>query len=165
MREVIIRIAEDSDFEDIYAIWRQGLESSFDITLLDDTVIEKFHSNFLQREGIFNFWVAQDSSKDILGWQSLIRASNNPFRKNIWAESSTYLNKKFRNNGLGEQLLSHVIKEAESSSLQYIIGFVTKSNEAAIQLVNRTGWTEIGEIPQRKNSKNQYPKLIFIRPV
>ena len=161
-----IRLAKDDDFEVIFSIWLEGIKNSFDTNQFDKEKLKtKFCSTFFQRQGIFNFWVAVDIDKNIWGWQSLIKCFNHPFKENIYAESSTYISKGYRFKGLGTQLLDFVIKEAEKSSLEYVIGFVATINEAARKITQETGWIEVGGIPASKKNKNGIAKTFLVRPV
>ena len=161
-----IRLATDADYDNIYAIWLEGIENSFDRSPEDHPHIEaKFRQNFEQRHGIFNFWVATDAEGHILGWQSLTKFSNNPFCQTTHAESSTYLAKQTRFKGLGKQLLAHALQEAEKSSLEYVMGFVSLANEAAKKATRETGWIEVGAIPRSKKGKNTFTKSLIVRPV
>lgn len=161
-----IRLATDNDFEAIFSIWLDGISNSFEYKETDkDKIKVKFTSNFNQRQGIFNFWVAVDIQNKVLGWQSLIKTSSNPFRENTFAESSTYIAKYCRIKGIGKQLLEYVINEAEDSQLEYIIGFVAIQNEAAKEITRQTGWIEVGQIPNSKKYSNEIKKSFLVRPV
>lgn len=161
-----IRVANNEDFETIFTIWLDGISNSFDYKESDlDNIKLIFTSNFNNRNGIFNFWVAVDPNDNILGWQSLIRTSNNPFRINTYAESSTYISKTNRYKGVGKLLLDYVMKEAEKSSLEYVIGFVSIKNEAARKITQETGWIEVGQIPPSKKRNDKFKKTFLVRPV
>jgi L-amino acid N-acyltransferase YncA len=161
-----IRLATENDFEAIFSIWLDGVNNSFEYKETDkDRVKEKFTSNFKQRNGIFNFWVAVDTHNKIWGWQSLIKTSNNPFRENSFAESSTYIAKDNRLKGIGKQLLEYVMNEAEASQLEYVIGFVALGNEAAKKITKQTGWIEIGQLPSSKKRNSEIKKSFLVRPV
>ena len=72
--KINIRTAYDDDYESILNIWLQGIENSFDFTVLDISIAKKsFAKLFNKRKGIFNYWVAVDETNDIVGWQSLIK--------------------------------------------------------------------------------------------
>lgn len=165
-QNIKIRLAQDEDFEQILSIWFEGIGNSFNIENAHIEIVkEKFTSNFFQRQGIFNFWVAVDKREKILGWQSLIKCFYNPFRQNTYAESSTYIAKSTRFKGLGKLLLDFVMKEAEKSELEYVIGFVALKNEVAKKITMETGWIEVGKIPSSKKYENEFPKSFLIRPV
>lgn len=163
---VNIRIAIQEDLPKVLSIWLDGIINSFDPDTISQAELEAdFTSNFDQRAGIFNFWVAEDNENNILGWQSLIRTSNNPFRKNNYAESSTYISMDNRYKGLGKDLLQHVINEAENSPLEYIVGFISITNTAALRITKETGWIEVGLIPPSAKSKYKISKLFLVKPL
>lgn len=132
----------------------------------DDLYKNKFIENFNSRIGIFNLGVAVDlDNNTILGWQSLIKASNNPFRENFYAESSTYVGKKARKQGVGELLIDFVKKEAESSMLTHVLGFVSFNNKVAKKITANTGWSEVGTITVSENGIHLFAQFLMIRPI
>lgn len=166
LETINIRLALEEDFETIYAIWLEGIENSFDRKAADEQAVrQKFRSNFQERQGIFNYWVAVGARQDILGWQSLIRYSNNPFRQNTYAESSTYIAKQARASGVGKLLLEHMLREAEKSELEYVVGFVSLTNAAARKITEETGWIEVGVVPASKKGDYIFCKSFIMRPV
>lgn len=138
--KIKVRLATDDDFKNIFSIWLDGIENSFDASRIDTSSLrQRFQRNFSQRSGIFNFWVAVDENQNIVGWQCLIKPSNNPLREDISAESSTYIASNCRYTGTGQMLLAHVIKEAENTDLEYIIAFVATTNSAAEKSLMKQG--------------------------
>lgn len=167
VQDITIRLSDDSDFDSIFNIWLEGIENSFDMGEFGEAEVrQKFHANFRERQGIFNFWVAVDTENKVVGWQSLVKFSNNPFRQDTYAESSTYIARATRLKGLGRTLLSHALQEAEASTLEYIIAFIAQKNEAARKMARETGWLEVGEIPaDRERMKHKHPKVFLVRQV
>lgn len=163
--KIHIRLAADDDFETILSIWLNGINAMVDERSNQESFKAKFSANFFQRNGIFNFWVAVDEDDIIYGWQSLIKIFYHPFRQDTYAESSTYIAKNHRFNGIGKKLLEFVLKEAEESSLEYVIGFVSLANEAARKITKETGWIEIGQLPDLRTKQRNILKSILIRPV
>lgn len=165
INDIEIRLAVEDDFETIFSIWMDGIENSFNKDLIDEAILkEKFSRNFQNRCGIFNYWVAIKDN-EILGWQSLTKFSYNPFKENIYAESSTYISRKCRFKGIGQLLIGYVMQQAEKSQLEYIAGFVSTANMAARKITKETGWVEIGEMPLSLKGDNSYTKMMLIRPV
>ena len=162
---VSIRLANDNDFEQIFEIWLSGIQNSFDTTDIEHNLLkEKFKRNFSQRQGIFNYWVAIIDDK-IIGWQSLSKMTNNPLKDNIYAEYRLYVHKSNRKSSLGRFLVNHIFLEAKKSKLEFLVAYISYSNEAIRQLSLKTGWHEIGIIPQSLKSNNKFSKLITIKPV
>lgn len=161
---IAIRLAIDDDFESIYQIWMEGIGSSFDIQdKKDDALKDKFKSVFLNRKGIFNYWVAVNIKGDVLGWQSLNKSTVNPIKENHLAESSTYITTSARNSGIGELLLGHVIKLAKETEIRYIIGEIRDTNTLSRAMVAKLGFTEIGKFPE--NSKSDISNIFTVLPL
>lgn len=161
-----IRLANDDDFEQIFNIWIEGISSSFDTTSISENELkEKFKSNFFKRVGIFNFWVSVSENNEIAGWQSLNKCTVNPLKENHFAESSTYVKKEFRKFGVGEMLLSYVVETAYTSSIQYIIAYVTSVNTATRTIGKKIGFVEIGQLPKSNKASFALDKIFIVKPV
>jgi len=161
-----IRLASDTDYDQIYAIYLEGIGNSFDVNPKELPEIErKFLSNFKNRKGSFNFWVAINEKNQIVGWQSLTKGSANPFRAKYFAESSTYISKHYRFEGVGELLLTHAIEEAKKSELHYITGFVSDNNVSSKNMTKKLGFIEVGVIPPSKKTDTKIQQIFIIRPL
>ena len=166
MSEVIIRIAGDNDFESLYSIWLEGIHNSFEFDMSDLLKYKaQFKNNFEMRSSIYNYWIACDADGKIFGYQALIKCFLNPFRSPIFAESSTYISNDAQNRGIGKLLLGYAIQQAEKSSLHYIVGFVSSTNERAKKITSDLGFVTIGPIPKSKKAIGTIEKLLMIRPV
>lgn len=156
-----IRPATSTDYQSIYEIWLEGIANSFSIENYNlEEVSKKFRRNFDERNSIFNFWVAVNDSGDIMGWQSLIPFSNNPFRMIEYAESSTYISLHQRKMNLGSQLLAHALGEAKKNGLKFVVGFVASNNHSVIRLTQEIGFKLVGEMP---NTEQGILKLFLIK--
>ena len=164
-QNIKIRLAEDRDFEQILSIWLEGIGNSFDEANFDMEMVKgKFKANFFKRQGIFNFWVAVDENDTVLGWQCLTKCLSHPFKETVYAESSTYIAKNIRYEGLGKLLIGLVMREAEKSELEYVIGFVGVNNKAARRITAQTGYIEVGIVPPSKKDNNKFQKIFMVRP-
>lgn len=163
--DIKIRLAEAADSEELFSIWIDAISQIFTVTTDQRTQFKKdFLSNFDRRSGVFNFWVAEDSTGKIVGFQSLLPNTSNPLVRNLTAESSTYLHSDARGLGIGGRLLNYVMGEAEKSELLYVFGLVSERNGAVRNIASKSGWMEVGELPASK--KASFPARIFmVRPV
>jgi L-amino acid N-acyltransferase YncA len=165
-QNISVRLANDSDFEQIFEIWTSGIQNSFDTSSVDiKDVKEKFLSIFMLRQGIFNYWVALDEFDKIVGWQSFSKTTQNPLKDWQYAESSTYVHKDYRKLGIADLLVDTAMDEAEKSQLQYVIAYVSLTNDIIRKMAIAKGWTEVGVLPSSKKSDNKFPKLFIVRPV
>lgn len=160
-----IRLANDEDFEEIFTIWLDGISFSFDLTFINQVEIkEKFKSNFYLRFGIFNYWLAISEASEITGWQSLNKCTTNPLKDNHFAESSTYIKKVFRKDGVGELLLNYVFKEAKKSPLKYITAYISSENKGVNILIEKVGFIKVGQLPDL-NLPEGSSKFFIVKPL
>ncbi len=89
-----VRIAQNTDFEQIFEIWIEGIKETFPSLQLTRIEEEKFKANFSNREP-FHFWVVERENK-IIGWQSHIPCTNSPLKFQLYAETSIYVCNEYR---------------------------------------------------------------------
>lgn len=79
-------------------------------------------------------------------------ASYGPFRAfpafKYTVEHAIYVDSAFRGQGLGEQLLQHLILRAQAQQKHAMIGAIDASNEGSIALHKKLGFTCNGILPQ-----------------
>jgi len=161
-----IQLAEDSDFENIFKIWTEGLSQSFEPNLIDeDRLRTKFEKIFKNRDGIFNYWVAKNDVGEILGWQSLNKCTVNPVKEDHFAESSTYVKREYRKFGIGESLLKYMINTALESRLRYITAYINAENKSIRKITQSLGFIEIGALPLNSKQSGRIDKLFIIKPL
>lgn len=154
--------AESEDLLTILQIWKEGLLSLYpdiEITLEQENL---FRENFENGRFPYTFWVAKENN-EIIGWQSYAPVFETPLKKGTAAESSTYIKKGHHKAGVAYELMKHALSELQNTNLDFIYGFVNKSNYSAIKLVNKIGFTEVGDIPVIHNLflYNQEKKLFI----
>lgn len=161
----LIRLANDEDFEEIFTIWLDGILISFDQSSMSQSELKvKFEQNYSLRSGIFNYWIAVSKTNEMAGWQSLNKCTTNPLKDNFFAESSTYIKKDYRNEGVGELLLNHVFGEAKNSSLKYITAYISCENKGINLLCDKVGFTTVGQLPNL-NPAERLSKLFIVKPL
>lgn len=146
-----IRDAQEIDLERILDIWKQSAEIAV------GRPIEKINADYLKRffhERIFmskpfGFWVAENEG-EVVGWQALLPFDNNPVMRGYNAESSTYVSNDFLYRGVGETLIRYAMCQAQETDLQYIFGFISFENPAALSMVKKCGWEAVGLVPTPK---------------
>jgi L-amino acid N-acyltransferase YncA len=161
-----IRKAELGDLQEIIRIWANGSQDALGKPIGDGNInYEDFFRQKVQsQDGIFQIWVAVDSDKSILGWQSLSPMTNNPAVRNYIAESSTYVCPKRRKEGVGKALVEYGLKHSKNTDLRYVMAFVRKGNEGVLKIADETGCQPIGTIPASPKSEVN-DELIFITHV
>lgn len=145
---VTITLAENDDFDIIFSIWCHGNDFLSQLPSLEfDEVRKSFLANFSLRNGIFNYWKLTTESHEILGWGSIIRGSNTPFRSTVVGETSVYISKNYFGLGYGIALLNFIVHKAKESELQLLTAFISVANETSLKLARRAGFMEVGVLP------------------
>lgn len=161
-----IRLASDKDFDEVFEIWRDGNDRLIFLSESSTKILEEtFRQNFQNREGIFNFWIASNSRGTIVGWGSLIKASNNPFRMDICAETSIYIGTEYINKGYGVELLQYIIKEAKSSVLSFLTTYISPTNESSFRLAKKFGFIETSVRLNYQSQNTRFEKILLINPL
>lgn len=158
-----MRLALDSDLEQIVNIWYENISDRYRI---DEDELDRYETTlrelFSSRKNFHNFWVAVSRVDDrIAGWQSYFPLFSTPLLKDHIVESSTYLCYQHRSKGLGYQLMSFALQQLKSSGIKMVIGIIAADNLSAVNLVKKLGFENIGSMPAIKNlSTHQYDKVI-----
>jgi putative acetyltransferase len=138
MAEFVFRAATNKDTTRITELIKSvlaefGLEYSPDTTDMDLTDIEK---NYTGNGGKFE--IIEDDKKEIIGTAALYRVDESTcmLRK-------MYLDKKFRNLGLGRQLLERILGTASGQGFKEMILETNTRMIAAISLYEKYGFKKI----------------------
>lgn len=139
--------AKDQDYEEILSIWREANTQMLDgLSESSASFTKTFSRNFNQRNEIFDYWVLKTNDDDIVGFGSLIRASNNPFRADLCAEASIYVTSDKIGLGYGVRLSSHIVEWAKQSTLQFLTTYIEPTNRSSLRLAKKFGFHEVANI-------------------
>lgn len=156
-----LRAAVTNDFDSIHDIWIEELNKLTEDRQVKGAFSKKFKENFQNRNDTYNFWVAETTDKCIVGWQCVLNVFNNPFRANLYGESSTYISGNYRNMGLGKKLLSYATMRSKENGLAYLIGVVSKNNIVAKKLLDDLAWQQVLDLPNNSNNLNKSKVLFY----
>lgn len=100
--------------------------------------------------GMRPLYVAEDESKNIVGWLSFQSFYGRP-AYNATAEVSIYLDPAARGKGLGKTLLQYAIDCCDSLGIKTLMGFIFSHNEPSLKLFERFGFETWGNFPNIAN--------------
>lgn len=89
--------------------------------------------------GIFLSFVAVNSSKEIVGF-AYLRMDKKKYKDSNAANFGIFVNKNYRNKGIGVKLLKHIIKVASENSITKIKLVVNSKNLNAINFYKKHGF-------------------------
>jgi L-amino acid N-acyltransferase YncA len=135
---VTIRSFREADWNVVSDIYRQGIETSnatFETQVPNyGDWIKKFHAHLL--------WVVV-IDKAVVGWAGLQPVSPRKVYEGV-AEVTIYIDPKHGGNGIGTELMKHLISESEQAGIWTLYASIFPENTASIRLHVSNGFREIG---------------------
>jgi len=156
---VVYRQAEDGDYPSIERIWIEGAKILFGL-LPTDAEQSFFQENFTVRAQ-HSFWVAEQD-RDILGFQSYLPLSKNPFKKDTIVESSTYISERAQSKKVAYNLIEISLNYLKSTDVMYVGAFIGSENVGALKLAEKFGYIMVGRIPSHIKRGKRYDNRVFM---
>ena len=129
---------EPQHWEQVAEIYRLGLSSrnaTFEIEVPDfESWNKKFHDHLR--------WVVVFENK-IVGWAGLLPVSARKVYDGV-TEVSIYIHPDFAGQGIGKQLMNHLIAKSEKAGIWTLYASIFPENKASIYLHVSNGFREIG---------------------
>ena len=86
---------------------------------------------------------AEDAAGELVGWSALSPVSRRPCYAGV-AENSVYVRGTARGQGIGRELLSRLIRDAETDGIWTIQTSIFPENTASLVLHERCGFRRVG---------------------
>lgn len=83
------------------------------------------------------------SDNNVIGWAALSPTSSRCVYEGV-CEVSIYIDNAFKGQGVGTQLLRHMIVESEKRGIWTVQAGIMKDNESSLKLHKKCGFREIG---------------------
>ena len=138
MVPVIIDQMKASDWEQVRAIYLEGIRSGHSTFETDAPSWEKWDEGHLQ----FARLVMRDG-ETVLGWAALSPVSKRHVYRGV-AEVTVYVSAAMHGQGIGRALLEALIDESERNGIWTLQASIFPENTASVQLHLRCGFREVG---------------------
>ncbi|HEY7292850.1 MAG TPA: arsinothricin resistance N-acetyltransferase ArsN1 family A [Vicinamibacterales bacterium] len=146
--EVALRRARDADARAIAAIHNQGIidrMATLDTTLRTDDGTREWLAKRGPRHPVI---VAVETARGVADQQVVGWASLNPYNPrpayDHAADFSVYVERSARHQGVGRQLLHHLVATARELGFHKMVLAALARNEAGIALYERCGFVRVG---------------------
>ena len=138
MVPVIIDQMKASDWEQVRAIYLEGIRSGHSTFETDAPSWEKWDEGHLQ----FARLVMRDG-ETVLGWAALSPVSKRHVYRGV-AEVTVYVSEAVHGQGIGRALLEALIDESERNGIWTLQASIFPENTASVELHLRCGFREVG---------------------
>ena len=138
MVDVIIDQLRASDWEQVRAIYLEGIRSGHSTFETDAPSWERWDEGHLQ----FARFVMRDG-ETALGWAALSPVSKRQVYRGV-AEVTVYVSENARGQGIGRALLEALIDESLKNGIWTLQASIFPENAASVQLHLRCGFREVG---------------------
>lgn len=101
---------------------------------------------------------------EVVAWASLSRWSDRSAYDGT-AEVSVYVHQHHRSKGIGSILFKHLVQQAETLGLHYLLSRISEGNETSIRMHLRNGFSTIGVMHQVGNKFGQYLDVTLMEKV
>lgn len=157
---LLIRQGGLSDLDGIVRICETHAEY-WDGSLPSEMRLNDFFSRALKaQDDVFQFWVAEDGRRVMVGWEMLSAASADPADRRLTAEATTCLGRQ--STGLGRMLATHAIRHAARTPLQYVFARVPTRDSLMVSVLEAVGYQEVGLIPEALKAPARPEQLEFV---
>ena len=160
---ITIRPATERDVSRITEIYNEAILSSTATFDTEEKSVEDRLDWFRAHKSIHPVIVAEMKSI-VIGYASLSRWSERAAYDST-AETSLYVHKDFRKQGVGKQLLEVVVLEGEQVGLHSLIARITHGNEQSVYLHERLGFTVIGTLREVGEKFGAYHDVQMLQKV
>lgn len=157
---MIIRVANESDLEEILAIYNDAILNTTAVyTYKEKDIYERREWFLSKREKGYPVWVYEKDYR-VAGFATYGSFREWPAYK-YTVEHSIYVHKDFRNYGIGTLLLKTVIEDAQEKGYGTIVAGIDASNANSIHLHEKLGFVSAGLIHKAGYKFGQWLDLAF----
>lgn len=136
--DFVIDIMKSSDWEQVAAIYREGIETGIATFQQEPPSWESWDKGHLS-----SCRLVARYAEHILGWAALSPFSSREVYRGV-ADVSIYVSAKHRGQGVGKVLLNALVAESEKIGLWTLQSRIIRENTSSIALHKKCGFREVG---------------------
>jgi L-amino acid N-acyltransferase YncA len=96
-----------------------------------------------------------------LGWITIQPHDPRPGLDGV-GEITVYVQRSFRNYGVGRQLMKMIQKEAQRVGYRKLVGWVLAENRDSLRLCHSTGWREVGKHQKHAHREDTFRDVVLV---
>ncbi|WP_419955095.1 arsinothricin resistance N-acetyltransferase ArsN1 family A [Neobacillus niacini] len=141
-KDVVIKIAGESDINSILEIYNQGIEDR--IATLETEIKDYAYMKdwFDRHKGRYKVIVTEHEGQ-VVGWSSLNQYNNRSAYDGV-ADISVYISRHYRGKGIGKKLLIELESLAKQNGFHKMVLFTFPFNQLGQGLYKTMGFREVG---------------------
>lgn len=163
MSNITVREADKNSLPHILRIYNQGIEDRIATLEVEHKDLDYMEEWFKCHQERYKVLVAE-SQDQIVGWASLNPYSHRCAYRGV-AELSIYIDREFRNKGIGSLLLRNLEEVAVGESFHKIILFTLPINTLGKGLYNKIGYREVGILEKQGMMDDKYIDVMIMEKV
>lgn len=160
---ITIRPAGESDVAAITEIYNEAILHTAATFDTEEKSVEDRLRWFKAHDEQHPVIVAEKEGR-VVGWASLSRWSDRA-AYDTTAETSLYVHKDFRKQGIGKELMEMLVIEGGKAGLHTLIARITHGNEQSVYLHERMGFTVIGTLKEVGVKFGKYQDVHLLQKV
>ncbi|MDW7668337.1 MAG: N-acetyltransferase family protein [Bacillota bacterium] len=155
MKEIYITNFTIKDWEEIRAIYKEGIETGNSTLETEVPNWEDWGKNLIKECRL----IAKNED-EILGWAAITRFSNRKVYYGV-GDVSIYIKESARGKGIGKKLLDALVIESEKYGYWTLQSKIFPNNTASINLHLKCGFRKVG-IRDKFGKRNDQPQDILL---
>jgi L-amino acid N-acyltransferase YncA len=146
---------------EIIDIFNYYIENSFN-AYRESTVPYQFFENFLQTCADYPAIVAKDGTGSVLGFGMLKAYKPAPTFAQT-AEIMYFLRPGRTGQGIGKDMLDHLVREGKKKGLTTILASISSLNEGSLNFHRKNGFVECGRFKNICRKKNRLFDIVYMQ--
>jgi len=148
MHPINFRVAEFDDLPAIVEIYNQAIPSHSSTARTEPVTVDERRGWFQEHDSDLHPIFVAELDGHVIGWCSLSEYRPGRPALRFTAELSYYVDTQYQHQGVGSELVSHVVKVSPSLGIRNVVAVLIDRNEASRKLLEKLGFHQWGYLPQ-----------------
>jgi L-amino acid N-acyltransferase YncA len=162
MKNFTIRFATEEDMETILQIYNDVVLTTTATFEEEPRPLYEFVSAFENKKKMNFPWIVAQVGQRVVGYGTYGKfRSASGYHPTV--EHSLHVHSEFRGQGIGSEILKHLITLAKERSQNAMIAGIDASNVGSIALHEKFGFKKVATIPQVAKKFSRWLDLVFMQ--